>query len=192
MPSPTFVKIASTTLTSATTTFDFTGIPNTYYDLRLHLSVRSDLGAGNQANVELTLNGLGANSYRSVLVYNNTNTTSIGESNGVGTAFQAGMNGSMGPWGGGIMPSANGTANSFMNGTILIPGYTQTSNTWQRSVGAHWGSIRNGGSNVFWGLTGNQVKMSAAVNRVTLTAAGSSNFVVGSTVSLYGCTNTVT
>jgi len=192
MPSPTFTRIASSTLVSASPTFDFTGIPNTFYDLRLYLSVRSDLGAGIDANVTMTINGLGSNSYRSVLVYNNSDSSSAGASNGVGTAFQAGMNGSDSPWGGGIMPSSNGTSNSFMNGFILIPGYTQTSNTWQRSVGAHWGQIRSAGSNVFWGLTGTQVKMSAAVNRITLTAAGSSNFVIGSTVSLYGCTNTVT
>lgn len=191
MPSPTFVKIASTTLTSATPTFDFTDIPNTYYDLRLHLSVRSDLSAANDCNVGLTVNGLGGTTYRSVLVYANSNTTSIGNSNGVGDAFQAGMNGSNIPWGGGIMPAANGTTNSFMNGTILIGGYTQTSNTWQRAIGTHWGQIRTSGSNVFWGITGAQAKMAAAINRITLTAA-SSNFVVGSTVSLYGCTNTVT
>jgi hypothetical protein len=191
MPSPTFVKIASTTLVSATPTFDFTAIPNTYYDLRLHLSVRSDLSAANDCNVNLTVNGLTTSSYRSVLVYPTSNSTSAGNSNGVGDAFQAGMNGANSLWGGGIMPAANGTTNAFMNGTVLIGGYTQTSNTWQRAIGTHWGGIRNGGSNVFWGIVGTQVKMSAAVNRITLTASGS-NFVVGSTVSLYGCTNTVT
>jgi hypothetical protein len=186
MPSPTFVKIASTTLVSPATTFNFTDIPNTYYDLRLHFSCRSDVTGQISQDTALTLNGVATNSYVSVLLYNNSNTTSYGVANGLsGNGFGA----ANAVWSGGITPAGNSSINSFSNGQILIPGYRNTTNLNKaRFAGTNFGNSSVGGGIIFYGIAGTRSAVTAAVNRVTIaTTAG--NFIAGSTISLYGCTN---
>lgn len=184
MPS-TWTLITSTTLGSNTANFDFQNIPASYYDLRLLLSVRGTTTTGNDCDVNMTINGV-SSGYRSVMMYPNTNTSTTGTSNGVSGTSLVGT--SM-PWGGGVMPTANGTANSFMNGWVLIPGYVNTENLPVRTLGSWFGSIRAGGSNVFYGAAYGASNTTSVVNRVTLTPS-SGLFLAGSTVSLYGVKNT--
>jgi hypothetical protein len=190
MPSPTYTKIASTTLTSATPTFDFTSIPDTYYDLRLRFSLRADTAGQQAADINLTLNGATTNSYASVMLYNNTTTSSYGVSNGVsGNNFGAANS----VWGGGVAPAAgSAVGNTFSNGQLLIPGYVNTVNRNKaRFALTDWGSSTTGSGIMYYGLVGTRSAVTAVINRVTLTCS-TGNFVVGSTVSLYGCSNTVT
>lgn len=190
MPSPTYTKIASTTLSSATPTFDFTNIPDTFFDLRLRFSLRTDVAGQQATDVQLTLNGATTNSYAAVMLYNNTTTSSFGVSNGVsGSGFAAANS----VWGGGVAPAAaSAVGSTFSNGQLLIPGYVNTTlRNKARFALTDWGSSTTGSGIMFYGLVGTRSAVTAAVTRVTLTAAAG-NFVVGSTVSLYGCSNTVT
>jgi hypothetical protein len=180
----TYTLIASSTLATAAPSFDFTSISASFWDLRLHLSVRGVV-AGNDANIVMTINNVSGNNYRSILQYANSNTTSQSSNNGY-PSLATNM-----AWGGGIMPANGGDANAFMNGMLLIPGYRQTTNLAPfRGMMAYWTQNRTSGSNVFWGQSASQTSDTSAVNRITLTVSGGANFAVGSTVSLYGCTNT--
>jgi hypothetical protein len=190
MPSPTYTRIASTTLVSETPTFDFTGITGTYYDLRLRFSLRTNVAGQQSTDINLTFNGATTNNYASVMLYNNNTTTSFGVSNGVsGSGFAAANS----VWGGGVAPAAGSAVGStFSNGQILIPGYVNTTNRPKaRHALTDWGTSTTGSGIMFYGLVGTRSAVTSAITRVTLTCA-SGSFVVGSTVSLYGCNNTIT
>lgn len=190
MPSPTYTLIATSTLTSNAPTFNFTSIPATYYDLRLHFSCRADVAGQISRDSNFTMNGATTNSYATVMMYNNTNSSSYGVSDGV-TGDNFGAANSV--WGGGISPAATATTGAFSNGQILIPGYVNTlTRNKARFAGSYWGSISVGGGIIYYGTVGTRSNVTGVVNRVTLTCAGGSNYLAGSTVSLYGCTNTVT
>jgi hypothetical protein len=62
MSTPTYVPIATQTLTSATNIFTFSSIPGTFKDL---VFVFNGVGAANTANFFVRLNGDATNSYRS-------------------------------------------------------------------------------------------------------------------------------
>ena len=190
MPSPTYTLIASTTLSSPAPTFDFTSIPNTYYDLRLHFSTRADVAGQVSRDSTFTMNGATTNSYVAGMMYNSTNTQSYGVFDGIsGDNFGAANS----VWGGGISPAGTATSGSYSNGLILIPGYVNTlTRNKARFAGTIWGAINTAGGMIFYGVVGTRSNVTSVVNRVTLTCAGGSNYLAGSTVSLYGCNNTVT
>jgi hypothetical protein len=183
MPSPTYTLIASTTLPTATSTIDFTSIPQGYYDLRFHYSLRVT-GAVSGADMKVTLNNL-TGVYRSVIMYSDTASNVRGY--GVGNASS---NYAEAIWAaGGNIPGANSLANVFSNGTMLIPGYRNTTNLSRRGFGTDSVTVTDNASN--WGvISGAQTSNPGAVNRVTFTLdAGYGLIAAGSTISLYGCNN---
>jgi hypothetical protein len=190
MPSPTYTLIQSTTLTSTTSVIDFTSIPSSYYDLRFHFSIRTT-GGTTGADLQVTFNGDTGNAYRQLIGYTTSSTTAQGFTIGTSPAYSY-------PnfiWGaGGNVPTAGQPAGLFSNGRMLLPGYVQTSSRLNRSAGAENATVTAniGSPSVVTSQTG-QWNSTAAVNRVTFTlSAGYGQLAVGTTISLYGCNNTVT
>jgi hypothetical protein len=183
MPNPTYSLISSTTLTSTASVIDFTSIPQGYYDLRFHYSIRVT-GAVSGADIKVTINNL-SNVYRSVIMYADSTTNIRGY--GVGNASS---NYADAIWAaGGNIPGANSLANVFSNGTMLIPGYRNTTNLSRRGFGTDTVTVTDNAAN--WAvISGAQTSNPAAVNRVTFTLdAGYGSLAIGSTISLYGCNN---
>lgn len=186
MPSPTYTLIQSTTLSSNASSIDFNNIPQSYYDLRLHFSLRVT-GAVNGADLPMVFNGTSVtNNWRGVIMYNDSATNVRGYGVGVGS-----FNYPTAVWAsGGNIPGGNQPSNIFNNGRLLIPGYTNTTSIY-RGVGSDVCTPSTSGTSVSWTtISGLQTSNNAAVNRVYFALdAGYGLIAAGSTISLYGCTN---
>lgn len=183
MPNPSYELIQSTTLTSTASVIDFQNIPQGYYDLRFHYSLRAT-GANDGADVKVTLNNQ-TGLYRAVILYQDTTTNM----RGYGVGFPNSDH-SAAIWAaGGNIPGGNSIANAFSNGTMIIPGYRNTTNLTRRGFGTESFTVRDNAAN--WGIfAGSQTSDESAVNRVTFTLdSGYGLYAVGSTISLYGCNN---
>lgn len=109
----TYILIASNSLTSTTNTVTFSSIPNTYTDLVLKYSARTNDTNTNDNTVLMTLNGSSSSIYsitaiRNDISFNNSNATSfntVTNINGTGA-----------------------TANTFTSVEIYIPSYTASAN----------------------------------------------------------------
>lgn len=163
----TFTLIASTTLGSAQTQIDFSSIPNTYTDLCLKLSLRTS-NATNGEVANISFNGSSASISVRTLYGNNTTATSA-----TSTSWGVWVNGN------------STTASTFGNAEIYLPNYAGSTNkSWSADSVTELNGTDNY-ANLFAGLWSN----TAAINRVTLTAGSSANFVVNSTAYLYGVKN---
>lgn len=182
MPSPTYTLIQSTTLASNTASVDFNNISQSYYDLRLHFSV-AVTGSGD-ADLPMTLNATSGN-YRTIILYPNSATTFTG----YGVGYTGSPNYANIVWAvGGNIPGA-ARSGLYSNGTTIIPGYRNTTNLLYRAVGSENGTAINSPGN-WYTLAGAQWGQSTAVSRLTFTlSAGYGLIAAGSTLSLYGCTN---
>jgi hypothetical protein len=188
MPSPTYTLIRSETLASDAASIDFTSISQSYYDLRFHYSIRVT-GAVQGADINVTFNNA-SNVYRGVIMYPENATNTRGYAVGATSSDYAAM-----IWAaGGNVPGASTPSGTFSNGRGLVPGYTNSTNLNRRSFGTQSASAtsnNNSPSSVM--MSGNQRSNGEAVNRVTFTlASGFGLMAAGSTISLYGCSNTVT
>jgi hypothetical protein len=186
MPSPTYSLIKSTTLASNAASFDFTNIPQTYYDLRVHYSLR--VTGASMADMPLTMNNNTGAVWRGLIMYpdSNTNTRGYGVGNGnqnpdyVGALWAAGGN---------IAGGSTCPTGVYTNGQMLIPGYRNTTNLYRRSIMSDTFTLTTGTGN-FFTITGHQTSDASAVTRLTFNLnAGYGLLAAGSTVSLYGCTN---
>jgi hypothetical protein len=185
MPSPTYTLIQSTTLGSNAASIDFNTISQSYYDLRFHYSLRVT-GAVNGADIKVYLNN-DQSGYRNIIIYNDTTTNYRGYRVGDNNFNYATM-----IWGaGGNIPGANTTAGLFTNGRMLIPGYRNTTNLYRRSVGTETATVNvSAGAPSHLVMSSGQKSTGIAVNRVTFSLdAGYGLIAAGSTISLYGCTN---
>jgi hypothetical protein len=188
MPNPTYTLISSQTLASNAAVIDFTSISQSYYDLRFHYSLRTT-GGSTGADIQVTINGDAGATYRNIIVYNDTPTNYRGYALG-GNAYSY----TSYIWSaGGNIPTAGQTAGLFSNGRMLVPGYSNSNTLYRRSVGTDTSTVTTGSagnpSNIV--LSAGSKSTGAAVSRVTFTlASGYGLIAAGSTISLYGCTNT--
>lgn len=171
MPTPTYVAIAKTVLTGTQATITFSSIPQTYTDLILVASPRSDQ-AGEIIGMELTLNGSPTQS----------NTYLYG--NGLDTA------GSTRP-GTVYTPNAVGsaaTSNTFGSVEIYFPNYTTSSSinvsiTATPENNATTGSLRTA-------VQAKLIQKTTGITSITLAIQSSlGSFVSGSRFDLYGIKN---
>ena len=107
----TLVKIQTVTVGTAVATIDFTSIPQTYTDLKIVLSVRSDRNTGTQSDFQLRFNSNTSN-YSRNFVQGNGSSTSSGLDSGasfglIGTSVQD-----------------TDTASVFGSAEVYIPNYT--------------------------------------------------------------------
>jgi len=169
---PTFVPIASATATSSFGRyFVFSGIPQTFQDLRIVLSVRTDhaattdlfgmflnSGEGGTINSQTSLNGDG------------TNATSVREIN-LFTMIRTNIAGN------------TATSGIFSTVTIDILNYANTS-TFKTAL-ARTATDLNGSGNTT--VTATLARITSAVSTINLGAIGSgTNLIAGSTATLYG------
>jgi hypothetical protein len=164
--------IESKTLVTAATSIAFTSIPQTFTDLVVLLSCRSNLSADTD--------------YIGIRFNNSTTGFTTRILFGTGSTASTETNTSLGqPRLVGHVPATNSTANTFGNTSIYIPNYTSSVNKQfsADSVTENNGTVvRNGFGAIVWANT-------AAINSITFEALGNSttnNYSVGSTISLYG------
>jgi hypothetical protein len=168
----TFTAIASVTVTNATqATIEFTSIPNTYTDLVLLLSARTNDSYG-YTDIGVTLNSTNRNAAK--VVY--------------------GVDGAAGSYSPSTAQNffseasgAGSTANTFGNGMVYIPNYTSSSN---KSLGGDAVSENNASLTVM-ALSAGLFTVTSAVTTITLTPGASTSFVQHSSATLYGIKNTV-
>ena len=186
MPNPTYNLIKSTTLASNAASFDFTDIPQTYYDLRVHYSLR--VTGSSMADLPLNMNNNYGNTWRGIIMYpdSNTNTRGYGVGNGgTNPDYPSALWAASGQIAGG----ATCPTGTYSNGMMLIPGYRNTTNLYRRSIMTDNFTLTTGTGN-FFSISSFQTSDASAVTRLTFNLnAGYGLLAAGSTISLYGCTN---
>jgi hypothetical protein len=165
-------KISSVTLSSTTATISFAGIPQTYTDLLIKLSSRTNRSSGVDDDVFITFNGASTTyGYR----YLRGNGTTTASGNGANRyAAIANSNG-------------GASANTFANADIYITNYAITS---AKSLS----SISVSGSNTtenYLVLMGNRWTTTDAITSIDLTSGTGNSFLAYTTATLYGIKNYV-
>lgn len=160
----TYTLIASTTVGTATTDVIFSSIPNTYTDLLLKASFRTN---GASDSILITLNTSTSNFSNTIL-------------EGTGTTVVSSTNSTSGRYSG---YSLNTTTNTFANFELYIPSYTASQNkpfsistaTEANATAAYFDAIAG-----LWSNTN-------AITEVKLSMAA--NFAINSSFFLYGIKN---
>jgi hypothetical protein len=168
----TYKLISSITVgATAVASVEFTSIPDTYTDLVVVLSGRSDTIRSSDGNyAQISFNGSTANrSSRYLYNYNGTL-----ESGGSGSTSILGWN----------VPS-DYTANTFGNNSWYIPNYA-SSNFKSVSVDT---VQENNSSNILMGLTAGLFSSASAITSVKISNEGTAKFVQYTTAYLYGISN---
>lgn len=164
----TFVLIASSTVGSGgSSTFDFTNIPNTYTDLSINFSTRSNVGSGTYTAYNVSFNGGGDLTSR----YHFGN-GSVGSSGSEGSYIT------------GWSPTNATTANVFGNSSLYVANYGWSAN---KTITID-GVIENISSSTILFRVAGMWSSSSAVNRITITDL-SGSFMQYSTAYLYGIKN---
>lgn len=172
----TYFGLGTITVSGSTTSqITFSGIPSTYTDLVILCTARSSLASTND-NMVLRVNGNSGNNYSSSRV-NSTTGTSISATRSA-TTNQITLS---------ALNAANQTTSIFSNYEIYFPKYADTA---RAKTISWWG---NGPSNTttgtYSGFGGGQYGQInsdfTAISSIQLSISGS-NFVAGSSFSLYG------
>ena len=167
----TYTLISSVTVGSGgAATISFTSIPQTYTDLIVKVSGRSNYAA-NFDYLNIKFNGSSSN-YSSRVLYG----TGAGASStaSAGDITFGGLNGN------------NSTANTFANSEYLIPNYVSSN---QKSVSQDGVEETNAESTIFAFLTAGLWADTSAITSITLSPNFGTNFVQYSTAYLYGISN---
>lgn len=158
-------------IATAVSSIEFTSIAGTYTDLALLVSIRSSESAVG-ANAEMKFNGSGSG-YSTRLLY--------GGGSGSGATATGGSNRIQ--W----SPTTSGnssTANTFGNALIYIPNYASSNN---KSVSID-AVAENNATTSRQDLVAALWSNSAAITSIAFTWENPANFVVGSSITLYGVT----
>jgi hypothetical protein len=174
-PDGAFYALASTTLSSTTTSVTFSGIPTGYRYLQVRTSTRASTGAGD-GSLYITFNGdTGSNySYHRMYGYGGGSSTGSGDTTSSTTAAFAGH--SMG---------ASPLTSSFPMAVINITDYDQSDK--YKPVRTFAGSNMNTSSGSYgavWLASSMYMKL-GAISSLTITTSQTS-FVANSVFSLYG------
>ena len=167
--------IEARTVASATHTVTLSSIPQTYTDLLVRFSLRSDFGF-NFHEGQFTFNSVSSGYSQILFSADGSNPSTAGPQSGQTIAT----------WSLVINGSAS-TSNTFSNGELYIPNYSSTTlgKTWSTTAVAE-NNATAGGS---WMVAGNNTS-TAAISSLTFYAWQSFiNFVPGSTFYLYGIKN---
>lgn len=157
------IPISSTTLGSSAASVTFSSIPQTYTDLVVRMSVRTDF-AMVAPSVSVTFNGAGT--FSRTYIFGNGSTASSGRATG-GAAFYAPSDG------------ANATANTFSSAEIYLPNYTGSA---QKPI-LMISSVENNATDSLIWCEAELFNGTYAINTITIS---NTNIVAGSTFHLYG------
>ena len=161
----TFTLIQNYTLSTATASFDFTSIPATYTDLVIKLSVRC-ADAAQDRQLFMQYNGSAITKSSRVLRGSGSSATSY-TSTDMETARVDG---------------AGSTASTFSNIEVYIPNYAGSTYKSASSDGV----TENNATGAYAELAALLWSNTNAINQVTFTVDGGTNFVTYSSASLYG------
>lgn len=153
---------------------DFTSIPNTYTDLCVKLSMRTNNTPDNFENVKITFNNSsGGTAYSDRLVYSNS-TSALSASNSLQaqTYFQ-------------YADAGASTANTFSSTDIYIPNYAG-SNYKSFSVESVTENNSAATNSAIASLAGELWSSTAAINQITFKPNVATLFLQYSSASLYG------
>jgi len=158
--------IQHTELSSAQSSITFSSIPQTYTDLMLVYSVRTDNTNVPYSNTEILINGSSANfSARRM----------FGGGSGSAESYTATNIA-------GLVSSAGSTGNTFGSTSLYLPNYTGSTN---KSYSIDSVSEHNS-SSAYQELIAGLWSQTTAITSLTIKAEGSRNFVQYSSATLYG------
>lgn len=160
----------NTITTGGITNIAFSAIPQNYTDLYLFLNLRSDVAAWGTGSSLKFNNDSGANyTWRGIYAFG---------SSGVGPNVSTGTTSIQT----GVFPGSSSNANTFSAQTLYIPNYTSSTH---KSVSID--SVNEGVNSTSVEMDMN-VGIWASTSAITNLQIGSNsgNFVIGSTISLYG------
>lgn len=169
----TYTLIASNVLSSSAASVTFSSIPNTFTDLVVKISARSDSGGLNDASY-FRLNATSAN---------------YSERNLVGTGSSALSGSGLSTYGGFEFKGTNGgtsTTNTFGNGELYIPNYTVSSNKQM----SYFGVNETNATNIDLAVGAVLWRDTNVISSIVFTTRSFSNFVSGSSFFLYGILST--
>ena len=167
----TFELINSYTVgAGGSTSIDFNSIPSTYTDLCFKISVRITRSGYVGDILNISFNGTSTNESSRRLEGAGSGTPSSA-SNSLLLAYQG--------------STTDATASTFGNGELYIPNYAGSTN----KSASNDGVSENNGTTAYAGFAANLWSNTAAINQVTFTPDGGSNFVQYSTIYCYGVKN---
>lgn len=168
----TMIPIQSITLTGSAASVTFSGIPQTYTDLVLRWTVRTDYGA-TRTGFQIAANSITTGYSETYLVQYNGTTVGSGRYTTAAYFIAEYINGT------------GATANTFGTGEFYIPGYAAS--TYKP---ASMFSVSEGNTATDTGMYAKATLLSntAAISSLALTA-NAGNFVAGSSFHLYGIKN---
>lgn len=165
----TYTLIASNTLSSSAASVTFSAIPNTYTDLVLKYSVRSNQASSNDF-IQLRINGLSTSIYSDTTLYAALSALSTrGSSVAQLYAPRFSVNGN------------TTTSTTFSNGEIYIPSYTASQN---KPVSGFAVTENNNSDDAYKSVGAGLIQSTAAISSIEL--FGFSTYVSGSSFFLYG------
>jgi hypothetical protein len=154
----------------------FTSIPQTFTDLYLVFSLRSEQGGFAFDDVAIRFNGDAGSNYPGAALRSREG----GVGGFVGTSTRIDIYGS---------PASSATANTFGNGSAYIPGYRSSS---FKSAGTEGYSENNSTSLVQGGLIAGRWNNTAAITSISILSLNGWNLSQNSTATLYGITQGTT
>ena len=173
----TYIPIASTTLSTTAASVTFSSIPQTYTDLVLRWSGRSDTAGTGYQNTKITLNGLTSGTLTSQTWLQNL--AGAASSNRWSTAYPGYF------WWEFQTPSAGWTSNTFSSYELYLPNYTSSTS----KPSSVYGVAENNTTDPYWMIaSANLTATTSAISEIAV-AVTSGNFVAGSTFHLYGIKN---
>lgn len=177
MPSPTYTFISKAVLTGTQATVTLNSIPQTFTDLQVLVSARSDRVSPDTSLV-ITLNSSTTN-YSLTRMYNFTGGSTPGTSNS-SAASQWGLSYAL------VGVDAT-TTNSFTNGEIYLPNYTGSTFKSASITNALEGN--SAGSPFTILAVANLLQDTSPITSITFANVGAFNFVANSSFYLYGIKN---
>ena len=173
MANPTMTLIASNTVGSGgVTTYTFSSIPQTYTDLILKVSARTNASGTYVDDLILQFNSSTTN-YSYTQLYGTGSAVGSGNSSGLAGAYA------------GTFDSTNATANTFGNSEMYIPNYAGSN---YKSISAN-AVTENNATASFQNLVASLWSNTAAITSITLASLNGGSFIQYSTFYLYGINN---
>ena len=169
----TYSLIASNTLSSSAASVTFSAIPNTFTDLVLKFSVRNSNTGGQIGTMTYRINGNTSGVYAQTFI------------RGDGSSANSNRSSATEPGTIGYTNSDITTSNTFSNGEIYIPNYTNSSNKPHSVALAH----ETNSSTAYITAGANLFADTSAITSLTFQFVSSHNFLSGSSFFLYGIKN---
>jgi hypothetical protein len=177
MPS-TYELIASSIPASPTTGITISGINQTYRHLMIKASFKTDYGSGVTDRLEFTVNGLSSLYYLQDLGGDTNSPVGAGSRRNTTYLFMLEASGAT--------TSSSSVTNTFSNMDILFPNYSQNG-PWKIYYG--FGNVDSSVLESYMDIQGGISSANTnAITSINIQPYAGTNFVVGSSVYLYGLT----